>query len=315
MSFASPLALLALLAIPAVAALFAWMRSRRRKYTVRHPGVPVLRAAAAGAPRWRRLIAPLLLGLSAVAMALAFARPEATASVPVEKASVMLVTDRSGSMLANDVSPSRMDAAKDAARTFVDQVPDELLVGFQSYASSVSAAVEPTTDHDEVRDAIALTRAEGGTATGDALTAALDRLAARKGTDGSVAPAAIVLLSDGKTTEGTDPLRAAARADRMGIPVHTVALGTNGGIVFGPGGEPQAVPPDPETLRQISERSGGEAFAVDDAGELDRVYERLGSEVGVRKEQREVSSSFAGGALALLLGGMFAGVRWRGRVA
>jgi Ca-activated chloride channel family protein len=179
----------------------------------------------------------------------------------------------------------------------------------------VHSTVEPTTEHDRVRTAIDALSADGGTATGDALGAALDRLENRKGEDGTTAPAAIVLLSDGKTTEGSDPVEAAQRAAKLGIPVFTVALGTSDGFVTGPNGEPLAVPPDPETLREIARRSNGEAFQVDDGDELDRVYERLGSKIGTKSEQREISAAFAGAGLVLLLGGVGIGLRWRASFA
>jgi Ca-activated chloride channel family protein len=315
MSFAAPLNLLALLAAPLLAALWAYERRRRRRFAVRHPAASIAAAAARRVPQWRRVVSPLLLLLAAAAMAVALARPQATVAVPVERASVMLVTDESGSMLAGDVDPSRLRAAQAAASSFLDRVPDQLMVGFIGYSATVRATVEPSTERDGVRAAIEALSADGGTATGDALTAALDRLQARRGEDGSVAPAAIVLLSDGKRTAGSDPLEAAARAAKLGIPISTVALGTPDGTVPGRPGEILAVPPDPETLRLISQRSGGTAFEVADPEELDRVYERLGSRIGTRHEAREISAAFAAGGLLLLVGGLGTGLRGRSRLA
>jgi Ca-activated chloride channel family protein len=315
MSLSAPLHLAALLLLPLAGALWAVERRRRRRFAVRHPGARIAAGVAGAAPAWRRRLPAALLALAACFLAVAFARPETTVAVPVERASVMLVTDESGSMLAEDVDPSRLRAAQDAATSFMDRVPDESLVGFVGYSSGVQTMLEPTTDHDTVRTAIGGLRAEGGTATGDALTTALDRLEARRAEDGAVAPAAIVLLSDGKTTQGSDPVEAATRAARLNIPISTVALGTSDGVVIGPTGEPLAVPPDPETLRQIAERSGGRAFEVTDPGELDRVYEQLGSRIGTRQEQREVSAAFVAGGLLLLVGGLGTGLRTRGRIA
>jgi Ca-activated chloride channel family protein len=227
----------------------------------------------------------------------------------------MLVTDTSGSMAATDVAPTRLDAVRGAVRNFLDDVPDELLVGFQSYASGTRASIAPTARRADVRAALDALAAQGGTATGDTLATALDQLEARRGRDGRRAPAAIVLLSDGATTEGSDPLEAAARARTLGIPIYTVALGTAGGVVTDErSGRTIPVPPDPATLREIASRSGGDAFEVDDADSLDKVYERLGSRIGTRKERREVSSAFAGGSFVLLLGGLLGGVRWRARL-
>lgn len=155
-------------------------------------------------------------------------------------------------------------------------------------------------------------RAAGARHTVLAVSAALDRLEARRGKGGDTAPAAIVLLSDGKTTGGSDPLRAADRAKQLGVPISTVALGTDEGVVTGPSGEPFGVPPDPETLKAIAERSGGQAYAVDDADQFDRTYEQLGSRIGTRQEDKDVGSTFAAGGLVLLLGGLVTGLRRRG---
>jgi Ca-activated chloride channel family protein len=315
MSFAAPIFLLAALIVPLLAGAWLFERRRRRRYAVRFPGASVVAAVTGKTSAWRRRLPPALLALAACALAIALARPEATIAVPVEQASVVLVTDKSGSMSATDVAPSRLEAARRAAESFLDEVPDELLVGFVGYATSTESVLEPTRDRDAVRATLGALQADGGTATGDALGAALDRLEARKGRSGRVAPAAIVLLSDGKTTQGGDPLEAAARARQLGVPVYTVALGTPDGVLpNGPMGQAVPVPPDPETLRAIAERSGGQAFEVEDAGELEGIYERLGSQIGTREEQREISAGFAAAGLLLLLGGVGAGLRWRGRL-
>jgi Ca-activated chloride channel homolog len=314
MTFADPTNLLALLAIPAVAAVYATVRKRRRRLAVRFPATAVFARVAGDQPRFRRLVPPTLIGAAAATLALAFAKPQTTVAVPVEKASVVLVTDESGSMSATDVDPSRLAAAQSAANTFLGRVPDKLLVGFVGFSSQTNTVVEPTLDHDQVRAALRSLRADGGTATGDALTAALDRLEARRGKDGKRAPAAVILLSDGKRTEGSDPLAAAQRAKRLGIPVSTVALGTSDGTVLAPTGEAIAVPPDPATLQEISRITGGTFTEAADAGQLDGVYKKLGSKVGTKRVEREVTSSFAAAGLVLLLSGLATGLRWRGRL-
>jgi Ca-activated chloride channel family protein len=312
MSFAAPWFLTAVALVPLTALLHVAARRRRRRFALRHPGAALAAGVAAVVPAWRRRLPAVLLGAAAVALAVSLARPQATVAVPIERASVMLVTDESGSMLAADVEPSRLEAAQDAARSFLDEVPDELLVGLIGYSATVQGQLEPTTDHQQVRAAVDALRADGGTATGDALTAALERLEARRDSDGKTAPAAIVLLSDGKTTEGSDPLVAADRAAELKIPIFTVALGTDEGFVLGPQGEPLPVPPDPATLQAVAERSGGRAFAVEDADALSEVYEDLGSRIGTREEEREVSAAFAGVGLLLLAGGLGSGLRLRG---
>jgi Ca-activated chloride channel family protein len=315
MTLASPLHLLALLAIPAVAAAYVVARGRRRRFAVRFPAAAVFARVAGRQPKLRRVLPAALMAAAAAMLAVAFAKPQATQAVPVEKASVVLVTDESGSMSATDVDPSRLAAAQSAADKFLDRVPSKLLVGFVGFSSQTNAVVEPTLDRDEVRTALSSLNADGGTATGDALNAALDRLEARRGKDGKRAPAAVILLSDGARTEGSDPLAAAQRAKQLGIPVSTVALGTDAGTVPGPQGEPIPVPPDPATLQEISSITGGTFTQTADAGELDKVYKKLGSKVGTKRVKKEVSSSFAAAGLVLLLGGLGTGLRWRGRLA
>ena len=314
MTLGAPIHLLALLAIPLVAGAYAIARTRRRRYAVRFPAASVFAAAAGRQPRLRRILPPALLAAAAATLAVAVAKPQTTVAVPVEKASVVLVTDESGSMSATDVDPSRLDAARSAASSFLDRVPDSLLVGFVGFSSQANAVVEPTLEREPVESALQRLEADGGTATGDALNSALDRLEARRGKDGKRAPAAVILLSDGKTTEGSDPLQAAERAKQLGIPVSTVALGTSDGTVLGPNGEPVPVPPDPSTLQEISRITGGTFTETADAGELDDVYKQLGSKVGTKRVKQEVSSSFAAAGLLLLLGGLGTGLRWRGRL-
>jgi Ca-activated chloride channel family protein len=318
MSFGSPIFLLSLLVIPLVAVAYVLAQRRRRRYAVRFPGTAVVAASASAAgrrSRLRRLLPPALLAAAAASLGVAFAAPRATVAIPVERASVVLVTDESGSMAADDVDPSRLSAAESAAGAFLGRVPEELLVGFVAYSSQTNTVVEPTTDHDRVRSELEALTAEGGTATGDALNSALDRLAGRRGKDGRRAPAAVVLLSDGKTTAGSSPLEAAERAKALGIPVTTVALGTDSGVVqAGPFGEMIPVPPDPDTLREISRITGGQFTEADDADELDSVYEDLGSKIGTKKVKRQVSAGFSLAGLLLLLAGLGTGLRWRGRL-
>jgi Ca-activated chloride channel homolog len=314
MSLGAPLFLLALLALPLVALASAVARKRRRRFAIRFPATATFARVAGLHPRWRRVLPPALLAAAAATLAVAVAKPQTTVAVPVEKASVVLVTDESASMSATDVDPSRLEAARSAAEKFLDRVPDKLLVGFVGFSSQTNAVVEPTLEREPVKSALQALQPDGGTATGNALDAALDRLEARRGKDGKRAPAAVILLSDGKTTEGSDTLAAAQRAKQLGIPVSTVALGTEGGTVLGPQGEPIAVPPDPATLQEISRVTGGTFTETADSGELDDVYKQLGSKVGTKRVEREVTSSFAAAGLLLLLGGLGTGLRWRGRL-
>jgi Ca-activated chloride channel homolog len=315
-NFGSPAVLLSLFAIPVIIGIYALAQRRRRRYVVRFTAVPVLAGvmAAGGVSRWRRHLPAALLLAALAALLVALAKPQTTVAVPVEKASVMLVTDQSGSMRADDVAPSRLAAAQQAARDFLDKVPKELQVGAVSFSDVPQSVSPPTTDRDDVRSLIDGLVADGGTAAGDALQSALDALDdAGVGGKGRP-PAAIILLSDGATTTGADPVEVAREAGKRDIPIYTVALGTPDGTVPGGFGGSIPVPPDPETLRAISKASGGTAYTANDADQLSGVYENLGSRLGTKQEEREITAVFAGGGLILLLGAAFAGLRTTGRL-
>ena len=311
MSFASPLFLVALVVVPLALGAHLLVRRRAGRYAVRFPGVATLAPLLPRVPSWRRQ-APLALFLAALAaFALAMARPHATVAVPREQASIVLVTDVSRSMLAEDVEPSRLEAARDAAQKFLEEVPDEARVGAVAFSTEPHTVEPPTDDHQKIADLIDALSADGGTATGDALDAALELLD-RPGRQRP--PAAIVLLSDGETTTGRDPIEIAREAKRRKIPIHTFALGTNGGVIRSPDGALIPVPPDPETMRRIAELSGGRSFAVEDADDLAGLYRELGSRVATEKEEREITAAFAAGGALLLVAAAAFGVRATARL-
>jgi len=311
LSFQAPVFLAGLIAIPLALAALALARRRPARYVVRFPALPTLQAVMPRTPRWRRIVPTALLCLALAGLVTALARPEATVAVPVEKASVVLVTDTSGSMNATDVSPTRLAAAQRAAERFLGRVPKSLQVGLVAYADGPHTVVRPTQDRDAVKTTLEQLQAEGGTATGDALASALEALGQR---GKKAPPAAIVLLSDGASQTGQDPNTVAQQAKAAGVPIYTVALGTPDGVVQAPDGQLLQVPPDPEALRQIAQTSGGRAFTAQDSDALDSVYETLGSRIGTKKEKREISAGFAAGGLLLLGGSLFSSLRWRGRL-
>jgi len=313
LSFATPIALLALLVVPLGVLAQRALRHRRRRHALRFPAVGTVAAVLPSVSPWRRRIPAALLALAAAVLAVALARPQTTVAVPVERATVMLVMDASRSMLSVDVQPTRMDAAKRAAGRFLERVPDGLQVGMVGFNTVPYVGEGPTGEHGRVRAALEALQADGGTATGDALDEAYRRLRPKRGGQ-EPAPAAIVLLSDGKSTDGEDPVTVARRIGKAGIPIYTIALGTADGVVPGPFGQPLSVPPDPETMRQIARVSKGRAYAVDDSASLDQIYDALGSRVGSKKEEREVTAAFAGAGLLLLLGAAGLTARWRGGV-
>ena len=311
MSFASPLVLLSILVLPVLAAAYVRLRRRPGRYSARFPGVPVLAGAVAATPVWRKHLPAAVAALALVVLALALARPQATVAVPVERASVVMVTDASRSMLATDVEPSRMDAARASAEAFLDGVPDELRVGAVAFSTTPRSIVAPTHDREAVRAHLASLAADGGTATGDGLAEALRLL---KTQDDRRPPAAVVLLSDGETTAGRDPVEVARQARAANVPIYTVALGTQSGTITDSNGAILPVPPDPDTMAEIAAASRGESFDVEDADQLDAVYERLGSQIATRPEQREITAGFAAGGMALLLTAAALSLRAGGRL-
>ncbi len=313
MSFADPVWLLALLVVPLGALALRATQARRRRDALRFPAAATLAGVLPRTPAWRRWLPTALLGLAAATLAVSLAKPERTVAVPVEQASVVLVSDASGSMAATDVKPTRLDAARGAAKSFLDKVPDSLRVGLVGYSTIPHTVLRPTQDRDTVRSTLNGLVADGGTATGDALAEALTSLEPDK-PNAKRPPAAILLLSDGATTDGRDPVDVAREAERLKIPIYTVALGTPDGVVPGGPGGFTPVPPDPETLRRIARISGGKAYTAEDADAVRGIYDKLGSQIGTKPVQREMTAGFAAGGFALLLLAAGASVRFRGRI-
>ena len=314
MSFGAPEMLWSLLLLPL--ALFAYIARRRSatRYALRFTGVPALKQAAAAAPRWRRHLPAALLLAALAALGLALAKPGKSVAVAVDRATIVVVTDHSRSMMATDVDPDRLTAAKDAAHTFLRTLPPVVQVGVVTYSDAPDQVLAPTHSRDDARAVIDQQQADGATATGDALEVALE-LIQRTGKRGHRPPAAIVLLSDGATTAGVDPVGVAHLAAREHVPIYTVSLGTGDGVVPNPGlGPPIVVQPDPASLRRISQASGGRAFTAQDSGRLSAIYRSLGSRLGQKKVRHETTAAFAVGGLVLLLGAAASSVRWVARL-
>jgi len=313
MSFASPLWLGALALIPIAILAQVAARRRAKRYAVRFPAVSTLALAAAAGVSWRRHL-PAAFALAAIAaLAVALARPRVSYSAPVDKASVILVTDHSGSMAATDVQPTRLGAAERAANTFIDQLPAPVLVGAIAFSSSPDAVQAPVANHAAARAIINAQTANGSTATGDALQLALQLL---RGADKKHPPSAIVLLSDGAANAGTDVTTVAREAAQDKIPIDTVALGTPNGVLPSPDPfqPPVAVPPDPQLMQEIAQLSGGHSFDAQTEDELSSIYKGLGRQLGSVSRKRDVTAAFAIGGLAFLLIGAAGSTRWSGRL-
>jgi Ca-activated chloride channel family protein len=312
-SFAEPTFLLVLMLAPLLWLIHVEAGRRARRYPVRFTALDTLTGVLPKGPDWRRHLPAALLAAALAFLALALAKPQRTVAVPVQRASVVLVTDISRSMQALDVAPSRLDAARNAAETFVAKVPPGLRVGLVAFSDGAQTLQTPTADHVEINRALATLRPIAGTSTGAGLKTALEDLRLGDG-NRRRPPSAIVLLSDGAATDGAAAFQAAAEARRLRVPIYTVALGTPDGEVTLPDGRVLSVPPDPEALARIAAISGGEGFLAEDADALNAVYDRLGRQLGTRDERRQVTSAFAGVALVLLLGAVAGSLRWGARL-
>lgn len=324
MSFEWPLALLALLVLPLAVAGYIVLERRRTRTAAAFAAPALLPAIAPRSPGRRRYVPVLLLLAALATMLVGLARPHAVFSQPREEATVVLALDISFSMAADDVFPTRLAAARGAVTTFLRNVPERFRVAVVAFETRANVVSPPTADRDVTRAAVGTLELGEGTAIGEAL--ALGVRVARtvqpedeERGDVEAPPAAILLLSDGAQTQGqVTPAQAAQQARRAGIPVFAVALGTDEGVVERqlPGGltERIRVPPDPQTLRRVALTTGGQFFEAPTAEQLRAVYEDLGSRLGTRREEREVTAAFAGGGALVLLAASALSALWFRRV-
>ncbi len=329
MSFQWPLLLPLLAIVPLSVAAYVALERRRAKYAVRFTNLEVLAGVVDERRAWRRWLPPVLFFMALAAALLALTRPEVTVAAHREKASVILTIDSSGSMFAKDVPPTRLAAAQEAVRRFLDKLPARYRVGVVTFSSEAQVVAPLTLDRQVVRDAVDYLYPGRGTAIGDALARSVELAEQASGRalgETDVAPAeepadddperpatAILLLSDGAQTAGIlQPFEGAQRATTAKIPVYTVALGTpDGQVTFDRYGVSRTilVPPDPVTLEQIADDTDGEFYAAASGARLNEVYERLGSQIGRYNTQREVTNVLAAAGAVLLLGaGLLAGL-------
>jgi Ca-activated chloride channel family protein len=319
-----PIGLLALLLVPLALAGYLWTEKRRARYAIHYTNIEVLAGVVTRSSRWRGILPVVLILLALTSALAAVSRPEAHVSVESEQASIALAVDMSGSMAAEDVKPTRLGAAEGAIRRFLKDLPSKYRVGLVTFAVDSYIAAPLTQNREMVLQALEYDNIpRQGTAIGDALARAVALLEPGAG-DGSTIPppapaadrplSAILLLSDGAQTSGIlAPLDGAARAKSFGIPVYTVALGTPTGVITR-GGFSRPVPPDPATLRQIAQTTGGEFFEIHDQARLNAVYEDLASRFGHKKEWRELSFILVGLAALFALAAGAASLVWGSRL-
>ncbi|HEV7710721.1 MAG TPA: VWA domain-containing protein [Asanoa sp.] len=347
MSFTWPWALAALLAFPALLGYRWWSRRRRRRETVRLPSIALVRAAVPAGSHWRRRIPIALFATGLVVLATGAARPQASVPVPANSTTIMLAIDSSGSMCSTDVAPNRLTAAQQSAREFVNDQPDGARIGLVTFSSTAGLLVEPTTDKKALIAAIDTLRTARGTAIGLAILTSVDAIAevnpdvpptgvdlpAGSGT-GDYEPDTIVVLTDGRNTQGVDPTTAAAEAAARRLRVYTIGFGTtqpssmvcsrdqvsgdaaifgdgsrfNGGAFGGGGRRYQNI--DEPTLREVAELTGGEYYQAGDAAELTQVLRDLPSNIVLQKQDMEITVWFALAGALLILAAVFLAQWW-----
>ncbi|GAA2759734.1 VWA domain-containing protein [Actinopolymorpha rutila] len=305
-----------LLIVPVLVVAYLLLQRRRRRYALRFTNLALLSRVAPRRPAWRRHVALGLTLASVGLMVTAFARPEATVRVPRERATIVVAVDVSISMRADDVSPTRLKAAQEAANAFVSDLPEKFNVALVSFAGTANILVPPTTNRDDVERAVNGLQLAESTATGEAIFTSLDaikQVPPDPAHPREPPPARIVLLSDGYRNVGRGVDEAVAAAKAAKVPIYTIAFGTPFGTVDIEG-QRTPVPVDEDTMRQIAQDTGGRSYTAESGQELEQVYTDIGSSVGYTQEKQEITSWWTGVALLMALCAAGASMFFLGRL-
>jgi len=319
-----------LLALPVVLlAAYVVSQLRRRGYVVRFTTMELLDSVAPKRPRWRRHLPAIGLLLGLVALSLSLAKPAVASQVADEQAVVVLAMDTSLSMEADDVAPSRLAAAQEAAQAFVENVPDGVRVGLVGFDNGARLLVPPTDKTEVIERAVDRLTLGEGTAIGEAVFTSLDAITealeigaeaedepdtAPATADDGQQPAVVVLLSDGENTVGRTNEEAAAAAAAQGRPVYTVAVGTDSGEITLPDGSSQPVPVNRPALADLADQTGARSFTAYSSDELRQVYEDLGRTLTEEPVQKDISGWFVAGAMVLLALAALGSLLWFSRL-
>jgi Ca-activated chloride channel family protein len=313
---------LVFIAAPVILLLaYVWAQRSRRKAAVRFSTVDLLASVAPKRPGWQRHVPAAAFLSAALVFVLAFAQPARLISTPKQRATVVLTLDTSGSMVATDVSPSRLAAAQQAAREFVKALPSGVQIGLVDFSTSASVLAAPTSDRSTIMAAINGLQAGGGTATAAAIKLSVQAITAVPvGKAAQKAPGTIVLMSDGSPTIGENGMSAtasvtteAAAAKAAGVKVNTIAFGTPNGTIT-VSGEVIPVPADPAAMAQIASATGGHTFTAQTANQLRSVYNEIGRVVGYNVQHRDITAWFIGIALLLMMAAAAAALTWNQRL-
>jgi Ca-activated chloride channel homolog len=344
-TFLWPQMLWLLLLVPLAVGGYWLLLRRKKKAALRYASLALVKDAIGAGQRFRRHVPPLLFLLAFALLLLAVARPAAVVTLPSQHETVILSMDVSGSMRATDVKPSRIVAAQEAARGFIDKQPTTTRIGVVSFAATASVVQSPTHSREDLLAAIERFQLQRGTAVGSGILVALkmifpdaefdlrsynprgsgsrsapldgrppDKAAPKPVPPGSYASAAIIVLTDGQTTTGPNPIEAAKMAADRGVRVYTVGVGTKAGETIGGEGWSFRVQLDEEALRGIAEITRGEYFFAGDAAELQKIYQSLNTKLFLEQKEMEITAFFAAAAAVLALASATLSLLWFGRV-
>jgi Ca-activated chloride channel family protein len=309
-----------LLGVVALMLTYVVMHRRKGGYAVRFTNLELLDSVAPRRPGWRRHATAVVFVLAITALVVALARPTRAELVPVERATVVVAIDTSLSMEATDVSPSRLEAAQEAANALIDSLPDTINLGLVAFNGVAQITVAPTQDRESVRRAIDNLELGEATAIGEAIFTSLDAIELAPGDDEAAGddesiPATIVVMSDGETTVGRPDIAATDAANEVDVPVSTIAFGTPDGTITVEG-EPGPIPVqvDEPSLQAIAEATGGAFFSAETVNELSDAFADIGSRVGSEEQQREITTWFLGLGVALLIVAAVLSLLWFARL-
>jgi Ca-activated chloride channel family protein len=312
--FLEPAWLLAAIPVLALAAIYVWRQLHRRSYAVRFTNVELLRTLAPRGLGYRRHLAAGAFLLCLLTLACALARPSMDAKQPLERATVLIAIDVSLSMRSDDVAPSRIQAAQEAAKEFVKTLPASYNIGLVAFSKAASVLVSPGKDKTAVLQAIDALQLAEATATGEAVYTCLSAIQSVPADGAStLPPARIVLLSDGYRTAGRPVEDAAAAASAANVPVSTIAFGTDSGTVTIQG-QVQRVPVDRPSLQKLAETTKGHYYEAASLPQLKQVYQDMGSSIGYRTVPREVTQWYVGIGLLFAFAAAGMSLLWTSRL-
>jgi len=329
MSFGAPKMFVFLLAVPAVVAWYVAVQRRRAERAAALAGEGLVVTATSPAARGRRRHVPFaLFVLALLLLVVALARPSTTVRTPQQRGTVIVALDISNSMRATDVKPSRIEVAKAAARSFVKQQATAVRVGVVAFGDGAVVVQAPTTDHAAVDAAISRVSIGGGTSIGQGLLTSLDAIAGKQITidpsalnndEGKVdvgyyGGTVIVPFTDGENTNGVDPVAVANVASAAGVRIHPVGVGTEAGTTFQYQGFSIATALDSSTLKQLATLTDGSYHPSTDSGAVSAITRSIKLHFTLVSQHTEVTALFCAIAIAFLLLGSLASLRWLGRV-